>query len=200
MSNPLKKIKVIKEIKEKYQQIETILEKLNKQIETLQNCLKDDNKVDNKVLILRREDLNENSKKLDTNDITYDCFIKAVDHSNIEFARNSLVLFIDDDGETLVLKNRYGNKGRVESRTNNAKTLRATRYAVDFSAPNDSVKDIKKFLNNLQNCYVSYYQYLNTEWCVQLTSEHSEDYIKNQFSKFNDVAVLKLQPNQKRIR
>lgn len=196
MSNPLKKIKEIKEIKEKCQQIGTLLEKLNKQIETLQNCFTNDNK----VLILRREDLNENSKKLDTNDLNYDCFIEAVDYKNIEFARNNIVLFIDDDGETHVLKNRYGNKGRVESRTNNAKTLRAARYAVDFSAPNDSVKDIKKFLNNLQNCYVSYYQYLNTEWCVQLTSEHSEDYIKNQFSKFNDVVVLKLQPNQKRIR
>ena len=184
MSNPLKKIK---EIKQKYQQIETILEKLNKQIETLQNCLQ----VDNKVLILRREDLNENSKKLDANDITYDCFINAVDYTNIEFVKNSLVLFIDDDGQTHVLKNRYGNKGRVESRTNNAKTLWAARYAVDFSAPNDRVKDIKKFLNNLQDCYVSYYQYLNTEWRVQLTSEHSEDYIKNQFSKFNDVVVLK---------
>ena len=59
------------------------------------------------VLILTREDLIESSK---TNlDIT----ISDIENDNTEIRASDIILFLDDNSEAKILKNRYGNNGTI---------------------------------------------------------------------------------------
>jgi len=65
---------------------------------------------EDKVLILEREDLNKGCEKLSISSITYYNFKVSV---NQKCLSHGLVLFIDDNGQTKILKNRYGYNGGI---------------------------------------------------------------------------------------
>ena len=63
------------------------------------------------ILHLTREELFESKKNKKISSIDFDDF----DRSYVEIASYvPLTVFIDDNGETKILKNRYGNKGEVK--------------------------------------------------------------------------------------
>lgn len=59
------------------------------------------------VLILQREDMVKHSKEKSIIDIDY----TDMKYSSEPFVKNGFVLFIDDNGATKILKNRFGDRG-----------------------------------------------------------------------------------------
>jgi len=71
------------------------------------NVIKQNKMKKGEVLILTREDLIESSK---TNlDIT----ISDIENDNTELRVSDIILFLDDNSEAKILKNRYGNNGTI---------------------------------------------------------------------------------------
>lgn len=66
-----------------------------------------------KVLILGREDLIACSFDIKASHINITDFKKSVGETMKLFARQNMIIFIDDNGETRVLKNRWGDRGKV---------------------------------------------------------------------------------------
>jgi hypothetical protein len=64
-----------------------------------------------RCIILRRNDLRKPSEDKPFIDIKYDDFRST--QFDDKFTINEIILFIDNKGETKVLKNRYGNQGVV---------------------------------------------------------------------------------------
>lgn len=65
------------------------------------------------VLILRREDLIECAKEIKVPHLSITDFKWTVNNTMKLFAKQNMIIFIDDDGETRVLKNRYGDTGKI---------------------------------------------------------------------------------------
>jgi hypothetical protein len=61
-----------------------------------------------KALILKREDLNESSKNKNILLLKYNDFVHGTYN---KITTNGVVLFVDDNGKTKILKNRYGDNG-----------------------------------------------------------------------------------------
>jgi len=63
-----------------------------------------------KVLILGRLDLHPHASKKRVKDVSHIDFLCPVE----TFYKENLILFVDDNGTTRVLKNRYGDRGIVK--------------------------------------------------------------------------------------
>lgn len=62
-----------------------------------------------KTLVLRREDLRVGSFTKSISEIKYDDFTTDYD----KMCKQSFIIFVDDNMETLLLKNRYGYNGLI---------------------------------------------------------------------------------------
>lgn len=65
------------------------------------------------VLILGREDLIERSNDIKASYIRISDF-KEIAHNTMKlFAKQDMIIFVDTNGETRILKNRYGDEGKI---------------------------------------------------------------------------------------
>jgi len=64
------------------------------------------------IIVARRNDLRKEFKKIEFERITFYCLNF---NSREFFQKSSIVMFVDDDGRTIILKNRYGSNGIVKS-------------------------------------------------------------------------------------
>lgn len=68
------------------------------------------------VLIVGREDLIDSAKDKDISRFKMSDFSKTIGDSIKLFARQNMIVFIDNNGETTVLKNRWGDSGKIVRR------------------------------------------------------------------------------------
>ena len=61
------------------------------------------------ILILSREDMSDNENSKDITLIDFTDFKISTKH----FKENGIISFIDNNGQTKILKNRYGDNGHV---------------------------------------------------------------------------------------
>lgn len=68
------------------------------------------------TLILFREDLTDDSKKIALPELYNNLGIQHFKLKPSIMYKQVLVVFIDDDGQTLILKNRYGFTGQISKK------------------------------------------------------------------------------------
>jgi hypothetical protein len=66
--------------------------------------------VNTTALVVFNRDLNKENRKLSISDIEWTHL--GISHKS--FCKENIVMYVDTDGNTKILKNRYGNKGVVK--------------------------------------------------------------------------------------